>query len=262
MPGDSSSRLLGSDGFSVVWKKGRCVVKRKDRRPLEVKLVKGCPLVSREVGLQLLRDYEEALERKKLSAVKPLISGISQGWRENCWCPPFKDSRRWLAERVRTGRPSRREQLAWLKAVFPEAPDNYIQWAAGLDADPQELSSEGVPWNHRRRRSIMRSKPGEVLLHIFAGQQKWKGPGFIVEVEKSRGADLLGVGVFQHLLCWAVKGIVGGLVVGPPCRTASQCRNEEAGGPPPVRDRFSGVGDYRAWKGTSRIWLRRIACFG
>ena len=259
-------------GFSIVWKKGQCVVKRRDRRPLEVKLVKGCPLVSREVGLQLLRDYEEALEKGELSAMKPVISGISQGVEGELpvtWYPPFKDSRRWLAERVRTGRLSWGEQLAWLKAVFPEAPDNYIQRAAGLDADPQELSSEGVPWNHRRRRSIMRSKSGEVLLHVFAGQQKWKGPGFIVEVEKSRGADLLGVGVFQHLLCWAVKGIVGEVVGGPPCRTASQCRSEEDGGPPPVRDRLSGRWGLPGLKGDlkdlvmedSVLWMRYLLIY-
>ena len=35
-------------GFAITWKKGNCVIKRRDQRPLEVKLVKGCPLVSKE----------------------------------------------------------------------------------------------------------------------------------------------------------------------------------------------------------------------
>ena len=38
-------------GFSILWKKTSCSMKRKDRQPLEVKVVKGCPLIPRDLGL-------------------------------------------------------------------------------------------------------------------------------------------------------------------------------------------------------------------
>ena len=78
------------------------------------------------------------------------------------------------------------------------------------------------------------------MLHLFSGQQKWKGPGLIVDVEKTRGADVLNDHVFQHLMGWAMRGLVGAVVGGPPCRTVSPCRSETDGGPSPVRGRIDG----------------------
>ena len=43
-----------------------------------------------------------------------------------------------------------------------------------------------------------------MLLHLFLGKQRWRVAGIVVEVEKSRGADVLNEGVYQHLLSWAV----------------------------------------------------------
>ena len=62
-------------------------------------------------------------------------------------------------------------------------------------------------------------------MHLFSGQQKSRCPGILVEVEKSRGVDLMATCVFQHVLAWALSGVVGGVVGGPPCRTASACRS-------------------------------------
>ena len=109
-------------GYSITWKKGNCVVKKKGGRPLEVKLVKGCPLLPRAVGLQLLQEYEEGLEKGELTASRPLllkrgVEDFLEGSRPVGLCA--QDIRRWLMHRVREGSLSRREQLAWLKAVFP-----------------------------------------------------------------------------------------------------------------------------------------------
>ena len=208
--------------------------------------MKGCPLVPKEIGLQLLREYEQGLERGVFAALKPaMVSPGSPGERLLTGALEMsprsvEEARVWLASRVKEGRLARSDQIAWLACVFPEAPRDFVTRAAGWDSDPQQLSCEGVPWNRRKRRSILKARRGEVLLHLFSGKQRWCGPGFIVEVEKSRGADVLNDRVYQHLICWALRGVVGGVVGGPPCRTASQCRVEGDGGPPSVRDRGLG----------------------
>ena len=260
-------------GFSITWKLGTCVVKRRDRRPLEVKLVKGCPLIPKDVGLQLLREYEEGLEHGVYAALKPVGSSLSElpsYQRGPNPCPgKVLGARAWLATRVKEGRLSRNHQIEWLSAVFPQAPKTFISRAAGLDSDPSALSSEGVPWNRRRRRSILKARSGEVMIHLFSGEQRWRGPGFIVEVEKSRGSDVLNERVYQHMLCWAIKGVVGAVVGGPFCRTASQCRVEGDGGPPPVRDRGSGRWGLKGLPGhlydlvseDSVLWMRFVLLY-
>ena len=73
-----------------------------------------------------------------------------------------------LAQRVAMGRLSRNEELQWLRSMFPEVPYEFACMATGQDADPANLSSEGAPWNRRKRRSVARC------------------PGRVVEIEKSR----------------------------------------------------------------------------
>ena len=45
-------------GFGLSWKKKGCVIRRKGDAPLPVTVVKGCPLIPRELGLRLLDEYE------------------------------------------------------------------------------------------------------------------------------------------------------------------------------------------------------------
>ena len=205
-------------GFSIAWKKKGCVIRRRGEVPLQVKVVKGCPLISRERGLQLLEEYEGLKESgglASLSKLEPLPP-----------CPlERREARGWLARKVAQGTLDRRDQITWLRAMCPEAPLECVVRAAGLDIAPGALQAEGVPWNRRKRRTVIRARPGEVLLHLFSGQQKWRCPGILVEVEKSKGVDLMATWVFQHILVWALKGVVGAVVGGPPCRTASACRS-------------------------------------
>ena len=49
-------------GYTIAWKQKRCVIRRRGETPLAVKVVKGCPLISREVGLHLLTEYETLKE--------------------------------------------------------------------------------------------------------------------------------------------------------------------------------------------------------
>ena len=200
---------------------------------MEVTVVKECPLISREKGLELLSEYEWLRETGSLVRLSPLRESIPEALDKN-------EARVWLASKVASGKLTRQDQVKWLVSMFPKAPISYIKCAAGPDADPSSLSAGGVPWNRRKRRSVMRARAGEVLLHLFSGEQRWKGPGVVVEIEKSRGSDLMDEEIFGHVLCWGVKGVVGGVVGGPPCRSISRCRNGGDGGPAPVRDRGEG----------------------
>ena len=220
-------------GFAITWRKKGCIIKRKGQPALEVVLAKGCPLISKEQGPCLLAEYEALKDQGGLSTGKASMLGLSDPI-------PKHQLRRWLAHRVARGQLTRTEQLLWLHSAFPEAPPEYLEQVAGHDINFQSPSLEGVPWNRRKRRSVSRAKPGEVLLHLFSGVQKWNGPGMVLEIDKCVGSDLMQASVYQHLLGWAVRGVVGGVVGGPPCRTVSRCRNESDGGPPPLRDRDAG----------------------
>ena len=122
--------------------------------------------------------------------------------------------------------------------MFPDVPIGVLNQVAGDDALPGTLDPEGTPWNHRRRRSILKAKPGEVLIHLFAGQQKWRVPGILVEVEKARGSNLLAKNVWQHLLVWACSGVVGGVIGGPRCRT---CEGSGRWGLPGLPGNLAGL---------------------
>ena len=220
-------------GYSIVWKKKGCIIKRKHQPPLDVTIVKGCPLVSREQGLQLLAEYEALQELGQLPQHKTVRLDASV-------VIPEHHLRSWLASRVASGKVTRADQLLWLRSMFPDVPGGYLDRVAGQDIAGEGFALEGVPWNRRKRRTIARAKSGQVLLHLFSGVQKWQVPGIVLEVDKSKGADLLQANVYQHLLGWAVQGVFGGVVGGPPCRTISRCRSENDGGPPPVRERGSG----------------------
>ena len=244
-------------GFSITWRKKGCVVKRRGQPSLDVTIVKGCPLISREQGLSLLAEYESLLDQGKIPTIKAFTMSDQE-------VIPKEQLQPWLARKIAEGQLTREDQIRWLRSMFPEVPHEFLDQVAGYDVTSKGPSVEGVPWNRRKRRTITRAKPGDVLLHLFSGVQKWRGPGIVLEVDKSLGSDLLHANVYQHLLCWGTQGVFGGVVGGPPCRTISRCRNETDGGPPPVRDRGDGrwglpglAGDLaQLVKEDSVLWLR------
>ena len=164
-------------------------------------------MISKEQGLSLLAEYEALLDKGEL----PMIKTSSVMGHEAI---PKDQLRPWLAKKVASGQLTRVDQLRWLASMFPEVPQDYLDQVAGSDVTPQGPSIEGVPWNRRKRRTIAQAKPGDVLLHVFSGVQKWRGPGIVLQVDKCLGSDLLHGNVYQHLLSWATQGVFGGVVGG------------------------------------------------
>ena len=151
-------------GFSITWKKKGCAVKRRGQPALDVTILKGCPLISREQGLSLLAEYESLLDKGEIPAIK----ASSLSGQETI---PKDQLRPWLAKKVASGQLAREDQIRWLRSMFPEVPLEFLDQVAGHDVGSQGPSIQGAPWNRRKRRTIARAKPGEVLLHVFSGAQ-------------------------------------------------------------------------------------------
>ena len=67
-----------------------------------MEVVKGCPLIPRRKGLEILDEYEDRLEKGDVYMLKPSCAqreGLTQG-----------TARQWLADRVAAGRLSREDR--------------------------------------------------------------------------------------------------------------------------------------------------------
>ncbi|CAE6948457.1 GIP [Symbiodinium sp. CCMP2592] len=194
-------------GFSIVWKRRGCRIKHPKKGCLDVTVVKGCPLIPREVGLALLSEYEG----RRVGA--PLISKVEVMDLQTVLTP--EQSRVWLRDRlVQRGEGlTDVDQLVFLRGMFPGVPMEVLARACVPALDSGFVDWGESPWNRRFRRSVGRAASGSVLISVSSGQSSWKGLGKVVAVsdsEKGLGSRL----VFQLLLNWAEKGKVGGLIQG------------------------------------------------
>ena len=198
-------------GYTVSWKRKGCIIRHPQCGKLEVSVVKGCPLISREEGLRLLREYESLQDSDKClrkSEIHP-----------DAECLTPDSARAWLRGVVESkGKqgPSRGEQECFLRGMFPELPQEYVSRISVPALDPGEIDLSRLPWNRRFRRSIARSKPGSVLLHLFSETRSWKGFSRTVGIGKACQSDLMVQPIFQQVLSWASAGKIGGLVGGLP----------------------------------------------
>ena len=171
-------------------------------------MVKGCPLISREVGLRLLDRYEECVKKGK-GVSKLDVNALPDGPREGA-------VRTWLRDQIRKGEGVLDDttQLMLLRSLFPKLPLRWLARACVSSACPQDTTWSAFPWNRRVRRSLDRGGLGSVLLTCTSGAQGWKSSGRVLKVsgtEKGLGSAV----VFSHLLRWALSGVFGGLVFGP-----------------------------------------------
>ena len=193
-------------GYTIAWRKKGCRVKHPRRGSLEVTLVKGCPLIPKEVGLDLLREYE-ALGKEK------------GGIRSLGLCQPEKHldptaARMWLRERLlERGDQGLTEidQVTFLSALCPAVSGELISKVCVSPLGVGRAEWDQLPWNRRKRRSIARAKPGEVMISCSNNPENWKGQGRTISVprsEKGLGSRV----VFRQLLKWAESGVIGGVV--------------------------------------------------
>ena len=129
---------------------------------------------------------------------------------------------------------------AWWQTVFPEAPDDVLDYM--LKLDDLQKAGEASPWNRRTRRRLERSKG--VVLHLFAGKdwKVWESMDLdgheMLSVDLLQGSrhSLHDVGTWSYLWSLASQGRVKAVIGGPPCRTTSRMRHSQPG-PAPLRGR-------------------------
>ncbi|CAE7521159.1 RE2 [Symbiodinium sp. CCMP2592] len=194
-------------GYVVSWKKKGCLITHPRDGRLRVQVVKGCPLIPRDDGLRLLREYE-GLKDKGNSPQRAAVC------RESEIVDPA-NARAWLCKILRSRGeqgPSIEEQECFLRGMFPELPDNCVRRVVCPVLDPGDVDHSSHPWNRRFRRSVARSKPGGILLHMFANKKSWKGFDRVISLGKDYQSDILSDPVFKYVMSWASSGKIGGLV--------------------------------------------------
>ena len=193
-------------GYAIQWRRKGCRVSHPSRGSLEVSLVKGCPLVPREVGLEILREYELMKEKggtlKKTRSLEVPLQVSPERARE------------WLRDRLTSlngSGLSEADQFTYLRSVFPEVPVHLLSRVTVAPRSEEVDQWVDFPWNRRLRRSVARASPGSVLLNFSPRQPGWKGLGRVIPVsnsEKGLGSSR----VLQQLLEWATSGVIGGIV--------------------------------------------------
>ena len=219
---------LAKLGFEVLWTGNDCRLMNSCGEVFPVQVVNGCPMVTRELGMDLMNDMEKEsqLEVLRTTMVKTLIQQ-----------PSLLQSVDSLEADVLL--------TVMLKKEFPNLPDEIC---AKVVLRQREIRGEELPWNRRRRRQVEKSK--RVVLHLFSGSdtKTWKkledSDTVVLCVDKKENSrmDLLGDSLMNYLLKIAASGKLAVIIGGPPCRTISACRYQGDNGPPPLRSEAEPYG--------------------
>ena len=196
-------------GYAVAWSKSGCSIEHAHLGKIPVEMHQGCPNVPEEWGKKLMKEVEEAEERRiRVRAI--LQCGV-------------------LAEN------EQEKRVAGLKSRYPEVPDRILERMPG----EAQWDVRQVPVNRRRRRQIDQAK--KIIIDMFAGgdKKRWQqvesNETVVVSIDVLQGLNVMD----PHVSGWIDSLIDTGKVVmwlsGPPCRTISALRNDEDGGPPCLR---------------------------
>ncbi|CAE7233580.1 RE1 [Symbiodinium sp. CCMP2592] len=199
-------------GCEINWTDRGIHVRHPGLGILPVRLKDGTPELPEFLVLRLIGEYERFLLRRETSrAVSQQLWQRSVGQEE----VGLSSLREWVAAHVAADSCSESELQLIVKTLFPGLPERLAsQVAVSPTFDPS-----CVPFNRRTRRQLF-DPQFPTLVHLFAGKQRWRhSVGQVLEVDISRGSDLLSDDVFGMLLRAATLGVIDGVVCGPPSRT-------------------------------------------
>lgn len=206
--------LTTSLGCSVKWKGKNIYVDHPKRGRLEVLYKDGCPMVSKEMALELIKEIEECNPGVRLKGLA------------------FEGENDWI------------ESLVQSHPVLRGLPTHIQEALVVKVGDWKDL-----PLNKRLRRRCQRDG---LMVHLYAGDdqgytlkkamKQCDGASdrlLEIDVVRGQGHDLLEEKPFSGLLRAAVEGKLEALVGGPNCRTRSVLRHYPIQGqenyPRPVR---------------------------
>ena len=202
------------------WNRDQVHLVHPVRGPLPVTLVKGCPMLPRKLTLELIEELESQIYTNTIRrhVMKLLESDcqhqgspdtplhkLLQKQDQDSFVAIAASARRW----------------------FPEVPGPILERV--IPTFHERIDASNANLNRRTRRRIQKAK--KVLVHLFAGSQTWKmAPDeAILEVERSKGRDLLSEPLYEYLFRLALQGKIDGIIGGPPCTTFSRARSRSSG---------------------------------
>ena len=257
----------------VHWDHQGCHIRHPGLGALPVRTVQGCPHLPRGLVLTLISDVEQKRANHMIRAAQARILG-EDGER------PVKEAWDRLRAIARGGEPlglSADGVIEWAEGLYAALghlagslcrgmPSHHVAEALGT---PDPSVAMITPFNRRLRRSLERSRG--VLIHVCSGSQRWqvqpRADFWVLEINVEHGQDFLSHEVWSYVLHLARKGLVRGVIGGPPCSTISRSRSDDDGGPRPIRGRGT---DYRYGfpeeelspqeavdvKSSNKIWVR------
>ncbi|CAE7275199.1 RE1 [Symbiodinium sp. CCMP2456] len=233
-----SVRALLALGFKIEWDSLKCRIWHPNRGELDLDSSSGCPEVSEQEALALIKEYESLVERNehrsaRLHCIMRDLETLSQ-----------EDLADLIVQRDSHADAAMQTLLT---KVFPSVDRELLSQAA---VSLQDQEGESFAWNRRMRRRC--DQASGILVHLFSSGCKRAFEGLadrskLALLTVERPENLLSDSTFRYLLQQASKGRVRGIVGALPYRTFAWSRYLKEGGEQfhrPLRLRGESLGDY------------------
>ena len=225
-PTDSTAWIVPMGGlaeldFILEWKENLCSLKDDVGRSLNVTVINGCPMLTREEGqmvLQWLEGYQ-VHQWRKMAVLKTIFTR-----------PEEVDKSQLDLELALTMK---------LRQQFPDLLDDIMaKIVPRMEMIKTENFGNKLPWNRRKRRRLKTAK--HVVIHLFSGpdQAFWDKQCastttevLCIDTTTSTPANLHDRFVYGFLVALCASGKVRSILAGPPCRTLSALRYQNDEGP-------------------------------
>ncbi|CAE7937584.1 unnamed protein product [Symbiodinium sp. KB8] len=192
-------------GCEISWSDRGCFVRHPSQGLLPVRLRDGTSELPANLVLRLIAEYERFLLRHQ--AVRDTSARVWQHalGKDDVSLGSLKE---WLGKHLSNDSCGELELQTVSKVLFPDLPEALAsQVATSPSFDPSR-----VPFNRRTRRQLFDPQV-PTMVHLFAGQHRWRNSvGQVLEVDAAKGADLLSDDVFGMLLRAATSGAIDGVV--------------------------------------------------
>ena len=246
-------------GYRFEWKGAKCSLRDEQGQELDVCIQHGCPMVTRQLGQEMIARLEHQQVRlvRKALLLKSMLVDPS-------------------AESLEAVKNSTEMALTLkMKMMFPDLPDEVLMKVIPDLSSLKGNEGHRIPWNRHKRRRLQQAK--SIVIHLFSGpdhrfwEKKLAGSGtevLCVDLSGYVPADLHDDAVFRFLLSLAASGRVKALLAGPPCRTVSALRFQDDGGPGVLRTEEYPYGvptltatEQNLVTGDSVLWFRMLALY-